>query len=227
MTRVAVVTAWWNGHDLLDGYVAAMNASSVDLVVAVDNGSDPKLRHQPGWSGHRWPLLHIPCDRNYGFSYPNNVGFRAARSWGADAVVFLNNDVVRDGPGDWLAGIRAALRRRQLVGAQLRADAHTRVDGLLRPYLDGWCLAGMVADLSRLGALGPWDEGFAEPAYFGDNDLCARAVAAGLELHQATVGLRHLGNMTSRRLDVAAVSARNRERFIDRVRELDRARVAA
>jgi len=92
------------------------------------------------------------------------------------------------------------------------------VDGQTMPYLDGWCLAGMTEDLREIGG---WDESFDEPSYFGDNDLCLRARAAGMGLREAKVGLRHKLNQTAgRNAFVSAVTLANRERYLTRAREL-------
>jgi GT2 family glycosyltransferase len=132
-------------------------------------------------------------------------------------VLFLNNDIAMTDPR-WLHTIQQALEPGVLVGAELRYDDHADVDGQKLPYLDGWCLAGMADDLIEIGG---FDETFAEPSYFGDNDLCLRARSAGIGLREVRVGLRHKLNQTAgRNAFVQAVSLANRERYIARVREL-------
>lgn len=204
--RLAVVTPWWNHLDLLPGWFDAVNVPGVDEIVAVDNGSEPAF---PDTS---LSVRVVRNERNRGFSRASNQGLAAAT---ADAVLFLNNDVVRlrSRPFDQLLDELAPGR---LVGAELKAPAHAAVDGRVIPYLDGWCLAGMKADLE---ALGGWDESFEEPSYFGDNDLCLRAMRAGFRLAAADVGLRHISNVSSRCMDVAGVSGRNYQRYAARVRE--------
>ncbi len=200
MTTITIVTPWKDSPELADGYWAAIDAADADEVIVIDNASEPPLPF-----GVRMPDL--------GFNGANNEGLRRATS---DAVLFLNNDVVHLHP-DWLAPIRAHLKPGRLVGAQLRPDEHTRVDGRLFPYLDGWCLAGMRQDLLDLGG---WDESLAEPAYWGDNLLCLKARLQGFRLVQVDVGLRHIGNGTSRK-NVArreAASAANHKVFIEAAR---------
>ena len=65
----------------------------------------------------------------------------------------------------------------------------------------------------QVRALGGWDDALEEPSYYSDNILSLRARRAGMKLVQASVGLRHLGNYTTRRLDVSDVSARNRVHY--------------
>ena len=197
---ITVVTAWHNHRELERDYWAAVNAAGCRVLI-VDNASDPPLPNA-------WRL-----ERNVGFSPANNVGLQLART---DAVLFLNNDVYAVA-SDWLAPIVAALEPGVLVGANLRSDQHSQVDGIPLPYLDGWCLAGMRADLLELGG---WDESFDEPSYYGDNDLCFRARAAGMTLREAPAGIRHKLNQTAGHTDhVAKVTAANYQRFAARVRE--------
>ncbi len=213
---LTVVTPWYQSHHLADRYFRAIDHSSAERVLIIDNGSDPPLYAQfREWYGGR--VFDVRLDRNLGFSRACNAGLAVAQRMTAptDAVLFLNNDIAPAGDGDWLKPIRDELRPGVLVGAHLRFDPHTAVDGRVIPYLDGWCLAGMAADLL---ALAGWDEGFEEPSYFGDNDLCFRARRAGMRLVEAPVTLRHLGNQTSRRMDVRGVTERNYERFADKVR---------
>lgn len=203
MTTVTIVTPWLDAHELIPAYRRAIDTALTedDRLVIIDNGSTLPI---PG------ATIRLPT--NHGFSRACNFGLDAADT---DAVLFLNNDV-RMTSATWLQQIRQALKPGVLVGAQLRTDAHTAVDGQVVPYLDGWCLAGMRDELL---ALGGWNPVFEEPAYYGDNELCVRAQAAGFRLVQVPVGLQHLGNYTSRRMDVTGVSARNRDRYVAAVRE--------
>lgn len=210
MTSINVVTPWHNAHELAPAYWKAMEALGPrDGVVVIDNASVPPLEHP-----RRERVQIIRSAGNLGFSKASNLGIFSAP---ADAIVFLNNDI-RATSGDWPEQIRAALEPGVLVGAHLRDEPHASVDGHAVPYLDGWCLAGMRADIDGLGG---WDEHYEEPSYFGDNDLCVRAVAAGMELRQVNVGLAHLGNYTSRRYASRDdVTARNRARYETAVRRL-------
>lgn len=206
---VTVVTPWHNAHELIPAYSAAINAAYPDAVLIVDNASEPPIL-APGV---------IRQETNLGFNKANNVALHAAET---DAVLFLNNDIVHTGP-NWLDPIRSALKPGRLIGAQLRMDEHARIDGRLFPYLDGWCLAGMRADLL---ALGGWDETLDEPAYYGDNLLSLRAQQAGMKLVQVNVALRHLRDYTSNRMDPQHkidVTMANRARFIKAAREVMRA----
>ena len=196
-----VVTPWLNHRELERDYWAAMRAANARVLV-IDNGSQPRLPNG------------VRSETNLGFSAACNLGLHHAHT---DAVLFLNNDI-RATSADWLATIEDALEPGVLVGSNLRYDSHADVDGEPFPYLDGWCLAGMRADLL---ALGGWDETLAEPSYYGDNLLCLEARLAGFALREVRVGLEHLTNRTagpSTDENVRAATMANRERYIARAR---------
>lgn len=219
MTAITIVTPWYQSHELALGYQRAVGVrQETDRLIIVDNGDAPDINGaQPVGDRVEITAMGDLSPRficaNLGFSKACNVGLSAVET---PAVLFLNNDVRMTSPY-WLETIRSALKPGVLVGARLRHDPHTTVDGQSVPYLDGWCVAGFTSDIRDLGG---WNEDFEEPAYYGDNELCARAVAAGMELVAVPVGLRHIANYTSRRMDVSGVSQRNRERFQTIVREL-------
>lgn len=216
--NLTVVTPWLDCPELMQKYWQALEAGldSDDRAIIIDNGSNPAIlasyrdrfaTEPPSWATfERWPL-------NYGFSVACNAGLARV---GTEAVLFLNNDV-RMNDARWLERIKEKIAPGALVGLQLRSDPHTAVDGLLVPYLDGWCLAGMTEEIRSLGG---WDEEYEEPSYYGDNDLCARAVSRGMQLVIAEAGLRHLSNYTSKRMKINEVSAHNRTRYEQRVRDL-------
>ena len=198
---LTVVTPWFGKRAEFErDYWAAMRAADVEVLV-IDNGSTPPLPN-----GIRLPM-------NLGFSQACNVGLAAAVT---DAVLFLNNDIRATAP-DWGQAILDALEPGVLVGANLRYDRHGAVDGDRLPYLDGWCLAGMRDDLLSLGG---FDEGYEEPAYYSDNDLCFRARLDGMTLREVKVGLEHKLNGTAGRTpEVEQVTLRNQARFRSLVRE--------
>lgn len=200
---LTICTPWLNHRELERDYWAALRHEPVQVIV-IDNGSQPRLPN--GWR----------LDENVGFHRACNTGLDLART---DAVLFLNNDIRALAPG-WTAPIMDALEDGVLVGAELRNDPHGMVDGQPMPYLDGWCLAGMTDDLRDLGG---FDESFDEPSYYGDNEICLRARANGMTLREARVPLVHLRNRTSGGSDNPAVrkaTLANRERFVNRAREL-------
>lgn len=204
MTRIAIVTPWYEHHELADDYFEAVlpEMEEGDELLVLDNASEPPL-----------PWGNLRSEQNLGFVRGSNLGLNAAT---AEAVLFLNNDIVL-GERGWLNVIRGALEPGVLVGP-LRYDGHADVDGQKFPYLDGWCLAGMREDVL---ALGGFDETLEEPGYYSDNLLCLEARAAGMRLREVRVGLLHKENVTAGRVpSVLAASAANRARYLARVREL-------
>jgi len=200
---VSIVTAWLNHPELAADYFAAIADEPLDELLIVDNGSVPPLE-----------FATVRLDYNAGFVGASNIGLAQAT---ADIVVFLNNDIAGE-PG-WLEKLCAQVEPGVLVGANLRYDPHGSVDGQPLPYLDGWCLAGMRLDLVELGG---FDDGYQEPAYYSDNDLCLRARAQGMVLREVRVSLRHKVGQTAIDGDPAKTAAAefNRQRYAARARLL-------
>ena len=216
-TTITVVTPWVDATELAPGYWHAVRSlDDRDDLIVIDNGSVPPLEESWADTVREEPttgVTFVRFEHNIGFGRACNIGLDRAET---DAVLFLNNDIRATDP-TWLDPIRKTLRPGALVGAQLRADPHTAVNGTPIPYLDGWCLAGMRDDLVNIGG---WNEEFEEPAYYGDNELCVRARAAGMDLAEVQTGLVHIGNYTSKRMDVTGVSARNRALYERAARNL-------
>ncbi len=200
---VAIVTPWWEHRELWPDYRKVIAAADTDEVWIVDNGSTPPL-----------DFGTLRLDSNEGFCGGCNAGLHVART---DVVVFLNNDVAlqRD---DWLELLLDSLEEGALVGARIRSDPHTLVDGKVLPYLDGWCLAGYREDLLEIGG---WPTDLTEPAYFSDNLLCLEARAHGMRLREAVIGLRHKKNGSVDDVPRArAATEVNHARYLERAREL-------
>lgn len=213
---ITICTPWLHHPELWPAYKDAIEKAQPDAVVIVNNGVT-----ESGWSeGITDRSVFIWTGVDLGFNRACNRGLAHAHT---DAVLFLNNDIVATS-SDWLDGIREDLRPGVLCGASLRGTPqhpapHGMVDGRHMPYLEGWCLAGMTHDLRLLGG---WDEELEEPAYYGDNLLCAKARLSGMRLVESPVGLRHLGGITRKDFGVMPdeVAGHNREIYRRKVREL-------
>lgn len=205
MKTLSIVTPWWNHLDLLDDYLKVVFVSGANEVIVIDNGSEPPFECEM--------FTVIRNNTNRGFSRACNQGLRAAKS---DVVLFLNNDIRPSFDRTWGDELLERVESGILVGAHYRNDAHTMVDGMPNPYLDGWCLGGMKQDLIDLGG---WDENYAEPSYYGDNDLCLRATSKGFLLMPIDLPIYHTGNTTSKILDLSKVTPANYAMFAARVRE--------
>jgi GT2 family glycosyltransferase len=194
MTTVTVVTPWKDHMELADDYWEALAYENCEVLV-VDNGSEPALPNA------------VRLNHNSGFSHACNLGLDLART---DAVLFLNNDIWATERG-WVRKLADQLEPGVLVGPMLRFDSHTVMADTPLPYLDGWCLMGMRDDLLELGG---FDEGYEEPAYYSDNDLCFRARLAGMVLREVRCGVHHKGGVTSNANGwVLPETLANRERF--------------
>ena len=199
--KITIITPWQNHRELERDYFAAMFTADAEHIV-VDDHSDP-------------PLPNALLNRGHGFAAACNTGLAAVTT---DATVFLNNDVIAHAH-NWIEPIRQQLEPGVLVGAQISYSNHGKVDGTPMPYLDGWCLGGMTADLRRLGG---WDETYEEPSYYGDNDLCFRARLEGMTLREARIPVEHLRNRTTGPATTTSVryaTLRNKEKFEARVRD--------
>jgi len=207
---LSVVTPWWNHLELLHAFATCMNYGQPDEVIVIDNGSTPDF--EPVGIEPLTVVIRNPTNR--GFCRACNQGLWVATG---DAVLFLNNDIRPISKARWADTVKAALEPGVLVGARLRNDAHTQVDGQSVPYLDGWCIAGMRDDLLKLGG---WNETYAEPAYYSDNDLSVRAVAAGMTLKAIDLPIAHIENASIANMDLSAVVPANHARYCALVRGL-------
>lgn len=202
---ISLVTCWLNGVEtLLADYATATAGAEI---VTVDNGSDPAdadaLRAFTEPRG-----VYLRNDQNAGFAGGNNQGYQAATG---DVIVFLNSDIAGD-PA-WLRAVAAEVRDGALYGPSL---AQQLVAGVALPYLEGWCLAATRATWERLG--GPWDAARYPGPYWEDNDLCLRALAAGVALVQTAWPVQHKGGRTAGSLARHAASfAANERTFTDSV----------
>lgn len=204
---VAVVTPWLDNEHLWHDYSAVIDDARPDELLIIDNGSDPPL----GFATMR-------LDANRGFCGGSNRGLYVATS---DVVVFLNNDVALGENGcGWLDRILDVVEPGVFAGARLRSDFHCFVDGIVMPYLDGWCIGAMRDDLLELGG---FDETLEEPAYYSDNLLCLEARAAGFTLREVATGLIHKEGQTIKpdmNPDARPAGLANRQRYEQRAREV-------
>lgn len=189
MTTISIVTPFLNGLDLLTDYDAATQGAEV---IIVDNGSDKETRDA---------LQTLPKERgrvirnetNLGFAAANNQGYAAASG---DIIVFLNSDIAAD-PA-WLKLVADDVKDGALYGPSL---AQQLVAGRWLPYIEGWCIAATRGTWDKLILWsdndGPWDAYSYPGPYWEDNDLCLRAMQAGIALIQTTWPMQHKGGRTA------------------------------
>lgn len=206
-----------------------------DEVIIIDNASDEQtataLREVEQYPGG----IYIRNDTNIGFAAANNQGY--ARATG-DIVMFLNSDVVA--AQGWLGVVKHDVRDGALYGPGLHQQL---VAGRWLPYLEGWCIAATRGTWEKLriqfdrefrsGVDGrhihtthvdicPWDAAAYPGPYWEDNDLCLRAIQAGIPLIQTRWAhdrmLAHKGGQTAGPILRHGVSfAANERTFTERV----------
>jgi cephalosporin hydroxylase len=220
---ISIITPWRNNADtLLVDYAAAVQGAQV---VIVDNSSDAEtaaaLKDVEAVEGN----VYIRNEKNAGFAAANNQGYAAAAG---DIVLFLNSDIAA--PPGWLEYVRTDVRDGALYGPSMQ---YQFVAGRWLPYLEGWCIAATRETWERLKPgetdpercyppyqlIGPWDNlNFSGP-YWEDNDLCLRAMQAGISLIQTGWPVQHKGGRTAGPLANHAASIEaNRATFSRRVR---------
>jgi len=209
--KVSVVCPVLDHPEFIDGFADATRGA--DEVVIVDTGSQPENRAL--WAECGTVIDYGVRGHNYG--HWCNAGY--AHCCG-DVVIFLNNDI--HPTGDWLANVRRDVESGAIYGPELLAQL---VDGIKIPYLSGWCIAATDGTWGRIreaGWHGPWNTiDYPAAGYWEDNDLCFRALQAGITLQQTRWPIAHLdkGNGTSRHNQAYyADVARNKATFAASVR---------
>lgn len=192
-----------------------------DEVIIIDNASDDQtataLREVEQYPGG----VYIRNETNTGFAAANNQGY--ARATG-DIVMFLNSDVI--GAPGWLGVVKHDVKAGALYGPSLQQQL---IAGRWLPYLEGWCIVAthetwlLLADNIE-GNQVPcvWDACCYPGPYWEDNDLCLRAVQAGIPLIQTRWAqdrmLAHKGGQTTGPvLHHGASFAANERTFTERV----------
>lgn len=205
--RVAAVVANWNGGEENLDCLRSLVAHGVDeeWIVFVDNGSTDGSLERVAAAFPRAAVVRNAT--NLGFGEASNQGARLALERGADAVFFVNNDVVL--PAGTLAALVAELERDAATGIVgprvLYRDDPTRVwaaGGMLTwrenlstlvghgardaaeyrvtrdvDYVAGCALLATRACVAKVGL---FDASYF--AYMEDVDLCLRAAAAGFRV---------------------------------------------
>lgn len=211
---ISIISPWMNGvAHLLADYATATEGAEI---ITVDNGSEPAdAAALAAFTAPRG--VYLRNDVNAGFSAANNQGYAQATG---DIIMFLNSDIA--GSPAWLEAAARDMRDGALYGPSLQQQL---VAGGMFPYLEGWCIAATRATWARLGAVpwepgrdvGPWDADSYPGPYWEDNDLCLRALAAGISLVQTTWPLQHKGGQTAGALLKHAASFEaNRATFAQR-----------
>ena len=165
-------------------------------ILVVDDASDDEERRRLDHADatNRWAVETARHTEHRGVAAAWNTGASRAPT---PYVVWLNNDVVADGP--WVEQLVGPLRSRalEIVGVAWRTEG--AVDRRLLTahgggrFLQGWCFAASKRTWEKLGG---FDERMA--VYWSDTDFFIRARRAGLRLGAVDrLPLRHLGHRTA------------------------------
>ncbi len=236
---ISIITPVLDHPEFIPDYRAATIEAEC---IIVDTGSTSENRKAWMEAGK---LIDYPAPgHNYG--HWCNAGY--GHSTG-DIVIFLNNDVRAD--GDWLSEVATFVQPGAIYGPELQAQtvggitipflsgwciAATRAtwDRLTQRleaieqgpfktvYENGGIIAVAPAYTYQKQCGGPWDtSSYPAAGYWEDNDLCFRAVMAGVDLIQTKWPIVHLdgGNGTSKhKKDYYADVERNKRTFERMVR---------
>lgn len=192
----------------------ANEAAPVELIF-IDNGSTDQTPAILGMYKEMYQdkLQIITNTNNLGFGEANNQAIDVAKG---EALLFLNNDVVFNGP--YLHLLDESLHR---FPDSLHGPQHIGFDtgwnsfeqGLVR-YLGGWCLAMTKETFETLGR---FDSRYA-PADFEDVDLCFTATKQGRGLFKVDLPLFHIADQTAPIVlpNRREITIRNRQRFAEK-----------
>ena len=223
--KISIITPWHGETGaLLGDYYQTVQGSA--QVISVDNACPAATATALSEMTAHLCGEYIRNNENKGFAAANNQGYALATG---DIIVFLNSDVAPAGP--WLAQVAKDVRDGALYGPSLQAQL---VAGRHIPYLEGWCIAATRATWERLPTFdvrklhkgehpppierGPWDACSYPGPYWEDNDLCLRALQAGIALIQTAWPIQHKGGQTAGPVIKHAESfAKNEHTFTQRV----------
>ncbi len=230
MPTISVVTCWSsNTGDLLADYFAAIQGAEI---ITVNNAASTDTTQLLDQMHEQIGGKHIKNPTNLGFAAGNNQGYALA---GGDIIIFLNSDVAGD--ARFLRAVAADVKDGALYGPSLGQQL---VAGRWLPYVEGWCIAATKATWGRVSEFGiggsefvgtetlnpeprtlnpgPWDFSNFPGPYWEDNDLCLRALQAGLSLIQTAWPIAHKGGRTAGPIAAHGASYEaNRRTFTDRV----------
>lgn len=216
--KISIITPWHGetGALLQDFYQATQGAQ----IISIDNACPEATAQALQEMTTHMEGVYLRNGTNLGFAAANNQGYARAEG---DIIIFLNSDVAPTGP--WLASVLADVRPGALYGPSLGAQL---VAGQHVPYLEGWCIAATRETWEKTYntgfieadgiPIGPWDHVSFSGPYWEDNDLCLRALQAGVSLIQVGWPIAHKGGQTAGPITRHAASfAANEHTFTRRV----------
>lgn len=228
-SKLAVVIPFYNMWHLTHARLYELYRHidvGIDIIL-VDDASTEKLEIDGGivwWQNQvkKHSIRYYRNPENLGFGGSCNKGARVAfENVGADAVVFLSNDVMIG--GNFISPILGILDATPnvLIGGQIvdwRAGWNQvifRGHEMVIPYAAGWLLACTKDVWNRLGGFDPIFGRFD----FEDVDLSTTAIALGIELKGLNISyLKHLSGVTIATLpiDRMAETVKNKQKYVEK-----------
>jgi GT2 family glycosyltransferase len=185
-------------------------------IVVVDNGSTDKTKELT--TEGRIVVKHLGT--NTGFAHACNAGYAVATG---EHVMFLNNDIrVLKERTTWTQPVIQAAKDALVspTAGKLDRNLNFVCEANKMPttgygYLSGWNLTSSREVFNRLvlsDYVGPFTEEF--KTYFEDTDLSFRAKELNIPMRIVSVPVRHLGKMTSKKLDTLKLYLPAKAKFI-------------
>jgi GT2 family glycosyltransferase len=195
-------------------------------VYIVDNGSTDdtqKLATQEGFVANFCFPKNLIVNRfrtNTGFAHACNLGYAKAMG---EYVMFLNNDIRVTGDyKTWTQPIIEAAKDALVSPTAGKLDSNfnfvceaSKMPTTGYRYLSGWNLTASREVFQKLTLseyIGPFTEEFT--TYFEDTDLSLRAQELNIPLRMVSIPVRHLGKMTSKKLDTLKLYLPAKAKFI-------------
>lgn len=227
MNKTGIVVLGWNRADITENFFNYLmqNTKPEDFrLVFIDNGSEdgtPQILKQAArFTEFNFHFITNPI--NLGVPKGWNQGIRELLGYGdVEHIVVLNNDV-EFYSNQWLDALIDPLRSnpKLIVGTEfVNINSVAVVDGKMRTYLNGWCLA---FHRNAVHDIGYFNEEFS-PCFYEDVEFSFRAKANGYELKQVNAPIFHLSGKThsTSNLNIDSIHHKNKPTFDSVVRRYD------
>jgi len=217
-----IVIPQFGGAELTCACIRSLRRHETTLwpIIVADDGSPSESRQIV--AAERFLNMTLIHQSHWGVSAAWNFGAAQVRT---RYVVFLNNDVLFQGPVIEQLLSPLISDRARISGIRLRKEQSLPADTLTKlpgdRFLEGWCLAMSLVDFHRLGG---FDDSMA--VYWSDTDFQARMMIETVRIDCPTVRplielpdlpLLHLGHRTAHRMqEHRGLWQKDRNRFIEK-----------
>jgi GT2 family glycosyltransferase len=195
-------------------------ARDVDIVLVNDASTQEDCEKGVAWwQSIRPNIKYYKNLENIGFGGSMNIGAKIAMHHGAEALIFLSNDVIII--GDFLSQIEKKLSNDVLIGGELiywDSGWNTfEYEGkkYILPYANGWLVACTTEVWRKIGGFDPI-YGFYD---YEDIDLSTKATLLGYNIVALNnPNLKHIGGATIAKVnpDRAKNTEENRQKYLNK-----------